>query len=59
MEAGMVNVRARPVFDKDTARPHIVFFATRDIYDGEELFVDYGDKYWRIMARELQLLHFK
>jgi hypothetical protein len=45
-----VNCEAMPVWDPDRHLPAIVISATRDIDPGEELVLDYGRNFWRVVA---------
>lgn len=62
MPHACANVRAALAWDRVQAIPHLIITATRTIYPGEELLLDYGENYWkyihpRIMEQHAQYYH--
>lgn len=58
-EKRLANACAEVVFDEAASMPAVFLYATRRIDPGEEVMADYGDEYWRIMSRYLQMQHHK
>lgn len=53
-----VNTAARIRWNQFRSRPAILLYALTDIEDKDEIVIDYGDAYWRRMARWVQEAHF-